>query len=249
MGKSLGVRRDRVFLRLTCGAGLAVGIGLWALAGSASASEIGGLTVAVPPEAQLGPIAVDVPAVVPKASVTVSPESGIAVRVSAPAAVGPIPLLPGVPHDVAVDVGGHGVVVAIPPVTSLNPVDPNTAANEGAGAGAPPQASPPASRTGASPPTPSSSRQSASTLIGPAHTSIGPAHQRTTASQPSADTSDAVNASLRHSPASHGWALFRELASVRTLWVALAVILLVVRWAATGLLRDALRRARVVSSA
>ena len=43
---------------------------------------------------------------------------------------------------------------------------------------------------------------------------------------------------------SGGWALLRAVASVRTLWIALAALLVAARWALNGVVRDAHRRTR-----
>jgi hypothetical protein len=60
---------------------------------------------------------------------------------------------------------------------------------------------------------------------------------------------DAVNAVLQHVAPGGSWTLAREAVTGRFgLWLALLAILGVVRWALTGLVRDARRRARFVSS-
>jgi hypothetical protein len=60
---------------------------------------------------------------------------------------------------------------------------------------------------------------------------------------------DAVNAVLQHVAPGGSWTLAREAVTRRFgLWLALLAILGVVRWALIGLVRDARRRARFVSS-
>jgi len=63
------------------------------------------------------------------------------------------------------------------------------------------------------------------------------------------DASLPISASLRQPGSDGTWGLLREAASARGLWLALAIILLVAQYFARGLLRDAIRRARLVSSA
>jgi hypothetical protein len=58
-----------------------------------------------------------------------------------------------------------------------------------------------------------------------------------------------VNASLEHAAPGGSWTLAREAVTGRfALWLALLAILGVVRWALIGLVRDARRRAGLVSS-
>jgi hypothetical protein len=60
---------------------------------------------------------------------------------------------------------------------------------------------------------------------------------------------DAVNASLQHPAPGGSWTLAREAVTGRfALWLALLAVLGVIRWALIGLVRDARRRARFVSS-
>jgi hypothetical protein len=60
---------------------------------------------------------------------------------------------------------------------------------------------------------------------------------------------DAVNASLQHAAPGGSWTLAREAVTGRfALWLALLAVLGVIRWALIGLVRDARRQARFVSS-
>jgi len=61
---------------------------------------------------------------------------------------------------------------------------------------------------------------------------------------------DAVNAVLQHAMAGGSWTFAREAVTGRfALWLALLAILGVMRWALSGLVRDAHRRARLVNAA
>ena len=69
---------------------------------------------------KIGPVVVTTPDL-PAASVTVSPEKGIAVGVTIPPALGPVPLLSNAPHSVQVTVGPGGVGVSAPGAPGSGP--------------------------------------------------------------------------------------------------------------------------------
>jgi hypothetical protein len=62
------------------------------------------------------------------------------------------------------------------------------------------------------------------------------------------ETPGAVSASLRRSLPEGTWTFLRALASTHGLFIGLAMLLLVARCALGGMLRDVIRRARVVGS-
>ena len=227
----------------------------WVAAGSASALELGpvslgpAISVKVPPTVVVGPVAVDTPA----ASATVSPTNGIGVDVPLPNAVGAGPLLPGLPQSVDVQVGPDGVVIAAPPATATTPLP---VLGAPAPVSTPPAISAPSPAQDSLPWPSKASRASASSSSSssgaPATRGVGdhvvPARPHRPSNAPAVDTQGAVNASLR--PTEGGtWDLAREIASARTLWLALLLLGLVVCWAVRGFLRDALERGRVASPA
>ncbi len=253
-GKFFGVHPKRLIPAAFSLAVVAAIAGSWMFAGAASALDLGPVSVPVtlpPPVAALvptiGPVNVTTPPGTPQlgVSVSTSPTAGVAVGATLPPTIGPIPLLPGVPHSVQVAVGpgGIGVGVATRPVgtpsggagasgTTATPANGSTAG------------SPAATHTPALPapaPDPAS--------IGPGQplpaSATGRAPQGAAVSSPNAEAiPGAVSASL-HRPASGGtWNLLRAATSAHTLWIALAVALLAARWAMNGFVRDARRRGR-----
>ncbi len=212
------------------------------------------VNVTVPKTVRIGPIVFTTPAL-PTASVTVAPDKGVAVGVTIPPALGPIPLLPNAPHSVQVTVGagsgdvGVGVSAPAAPGSASTPVAP---------------VNPPPSVTPALPSAPSlpttPQRPVAAPVIGipavataPAHATRSPSGStRSDAEAPVAGTpsrvSSTVNASLQRPAPLGTWALVRDVAGHFELWLALFAILAIARWALVGLVRDARRRAVSVSS-
>jgi hypothetical protein len=219
-----------------------VGFGAtWMWAGSASALAIG--PIAVPPKIEVGPVVVDSPSgpsVLPKASVTASPTTGVRVGVSLPPALGAVPLLSALPHSINVAVGTDGGV-------SVSPV---TGASFAPGSGtATPSSTDHARASSSAARTAGSSSSTVSEQNGVARVSTSRArHLVAVAPTMNEDTSAAVNASLRVPAPGGTWNLLREATSSRSLWLALMMIGLVACWAVRGFLRDALRRDRLVSS-
>jgi hypothetical protein len=224
----------------------------WVGSDSASALTIGPVsvpapppvTVTVPPTVTVGPVDVPVSQVAPGlgASVTVSPNGGVAASVSLPSSVGPVPVLPGAPHDVQVALGPSdtGLTTPAAPPSAAVPV-----------AGSRSDAQSPAPRRG----TASGTRARAQGALAPsAARSQHESTQRLVprVSHPPAlpvESQDGVvNASLRQPAPGGPWSLFRDLASAHGLWLALLLIVAAGHFAAGGLLRDALRRRARVSS-
>jgi hypothetical protein len=219
--------------------------GSWVVASSASALEIGPVSVPVstaPGELPtVGPVVVAAPAVAPQLGVTatVSPKTGVAIDVTTPSALGPIPLAGG-SQAVHVGIGpGGGSVVVAPasgqPATASAHAPALLPAN-----GSTPTASDVQSRLRAS-----SVQTKLPEHVPPGRSSAtSPARANVVATD---NTAGVVNASLQH-PASGGlWDMWRHGASARLLWLALLFIALAANWVVGGFLRDALRRARFVS--
>jgi len=206
----------------------------------ASALELGPVSLPVPVTLPtVGPVVVEAPAVAPGLGVnaTVSPETGVSVAVNTPSALGPIPLPPGASQSVQVAVGADPPRVAVTPATV-----PSLPAPLSAGA---------ANRAPGVPVSPSAVNGPPSATNPSAVAAATPTIHRVTPSQPIAvdNTANVVNASLRRAARGGVWNLWREVSPARMLWIALLLIALVVHWAVGGFLRDALRRARSVSSA
>jgi len=219
------------------------------IVGSASALEIGPVsvptkvTVTVPPTASVGPVVVVtpkvVPKVLPKASVTTSPANGVGVDVSLPPDLGPV--LPGLPNSVQVAVGPNGVGVVAPA-----PSVPGTPAGPAGASPTSPKNAAPRPRLSSAGPLPATPRSFASTPTGASGARAAAYNAGAARTAPSQDTADAVNASLQLRQPNHGWDLWRAAASARGLWIALLLIGLAASWIVHGFLRDAYTRARVL---
>src|SRR4051794_35502340 len=107
-------------LRWTVVVAIATILAAWVLgslfAGTASAIEVGSVPNTPITLPVLGPIKVTTPSVLPGlgATATVSPSGGIAVGVTTPSAIGSLPLLPGAPSGVGVNVGPSGAPAIAP---------------------------------------------------------------------------------------------------------------------------------------
>jgi len=225
-------------------------VATWFAAGAASALEVGpvsvpvrvppAVTVTLPAAVTVGPVSVPVSKVAPGfgATVNVSPKTGVGASVSLPSAIGSVPLLPGAPHTVQVGLGPGGATVALPGVNSSAP-----------GLAA----------------TPSAKNRTTALRSGATHADARPrvvvsnATNAATSARPRAQGSSdsplvvetspgAVNASLRRQSSGGVWSLLHDLASAHGLWIVLLLIVVVARFAAGGLLHDAIKRRLRLSS-
>ncbi len=239
----------------------AVGAGLFA--DPASALDLGPVlqpasvppvVVTVPPQVAVGPVTVTTPTVVPSPTLTVSPTTGVAIGVTIPPSVGPVPLPLAGGESVQIAIGPGGVGVSTTPASSP------------ASASTPPPAPVAAPSVGASDPP---VVPVASPALAPAPSRFGgatadaarasnataervPTPERVAGvSRPATvdgtETAGAVHASLRHQSAAGGWDLSGTVSASWRLWLALVLIVLVARWALGGILTDAVRRARLSS--
>ena len=213
-----------------------VGIGV-ALAGPAAALDLGSVSVPVPVSVPvaLPPLVASGPIV----AVTTSPQTPVGIAVTLPAAIGPIPLLPGAPHSVQVTVGGDEASVAIPPPSTSTPAP--------AASGSTSQSRAPRSHP-ASPAAVARHTAVVSTpVIAPSRTARS---VRSQAPAAGVETPGAVSAALRRPASGGAWSLLHDVTSARALWLALLLALLVARWAIVGVARDARRaQSRSVSAA
>jgi hypothetical protein len=243
---------------------LAASIAWFSLAGPASALQVGPVsvnipvptpvTITVPKTVKLGPVVVTAPDL-PTASVTVSPDTGIAVGATIPPTLGPVPLLPHGPHSVQVTIGpgGAGVTTpaapgpAAPGATAPGPTAPGsdvTPAHPAVPAVPPGVGLPMPTPAIGTPAALSATSGSAARTSSAPGSSSSPSAARTPSASPST-----VNASLQRPVPEGTWTLVRDVVTGHVaLWLALLAILAVARWALVGLVRDARKRALAVSS-
>jgi hypothetical protein len=203
---------------------------------AASALEIGPVSVPVTLPT-VGPVVVEAPpAVAPGLGVTatVSPETGVAIDVTTPTAIGPITLPALAPPELHVAIAAP---VPAPPAIG------------GPTAGSAPSSGSPLSASRWLVPIPAARP---STVAGAGSTPAdNAAVHPSSVPRPAVveDTAGAVNASLRHAALGKDWSLWREVTSTRMmLLLALLLIVFVARWVMGGFMRDALRRTRVSSA-
>jgi hypothetical protein len=224
--------------------------------------------VTIPPVVVVGPVAVPTGQIAPGlgAAVTVSPENGVDADVTLPASVGVVPLPTGTDGSVHVGIGPGGVTIDAPVIGVTAPGIPQPGVPPRPGIPGIPQPQVPGSGS-ASPTTPGSvpspaANGSASTpgaarrgvlSSGSADPATGAAPASTPGDVPAAHISGVpgeelrgpVNASLQHPEPERSsmlWRAIDAIASRQGLLIALLVIVLVGRFAASGLLRDAVRR-------
>ena len=167
-------------------------------------------------------------------SVATSPTSGVSVGVTLPPAIGPIPLLPGVPHSVQVSVGPGGVGVTSTPSGGTSTGGTSVA---GTAPTAPGPASPTARRVGVTGPGTGAGNDRPRATVARWRTGQRPAGL--CGFVPGREAiPGAVSASLRRPAPGGVWRLLRAVTSAHTLWIALAVR------AARGALGDERFRAR-----
>jgi hypothetical protein len=211
-------------------------VGAWMLADSASALDLGlaSTPLPIPPMPAVGPVVVATHGLVPQIGAHASASSrGIGVDVTVPS-VGAVSVGPGAPGSVQLWLGSGGAPAARPRAPA--PGEP-----------VPVPTSPRSSSAVRSPAPRAPSSSSTSTRAAPARAaSVPDAHAVQSAAIE--ETPGTVSASLRRPVPDGTWTLLRALASTHGLLLGLAMLLLVARCALGGMLRDAIRNARVVGS-
>ena len=211
-------------------------VGAWMLADSASALDLGlaSTAVPVPPRPAVGPVVVATPGVVPHLGAHASASSrGIGVDVTVPSA-GAVSVGPVAPGSVQLWLGSDGAPAAPPRAPAPGGRMPV--------ASSPSSSSAVRSQAPRAPSSSSTATRAATARAGP----VPDAHAVQSAAIE--ETPGAVSASLRRPVPEGAWTLLRALASTHGLLLGLAMLLLVARCALGGMLRDAIRRARVVGS-
>jgi hypothetical protein len=219
----------------------------------------------LPAAVRVAPIGVNAGKIAPGlgASLSVSPAKGVAGGVTLPTSVGPIalPPVPPVPGTPTVlggapvpPVPGTPTVLGgapVPPVPRTPQIGPPDAATGPSGSSASGSSAPGVTRDGKGSATARSSHPASAAAPG-AHVSPGGSMRVASGARPAPDESPgSVNASVKHPAAEQSSNLWRAIDAVGSrqgLLVALLVLVLVARFAAGGLLRDALRRTRSTAS-